>query len=116
MHPDQATESIMAFAKAHGKPFAIVPCCVFPALFPDRRVPADEEDAEEDAETEEGDEKKIQNARHVPVTQLAQLVRYLALETGGRVTHLDFQGANRVVYSTEPPRGFRTPAARAEDE
>ena len=116
MHPDQATESIMAFAKAHGKPFAIVPCCVFPALFPDRRVPADEEDAEEDAETEEGDEKKIKNARHVPVTRLAQLVRYLARETGGLVTHLDFQGANRVVYSTEPPRGFRTPAARAEDE
>jgi hypothetical protein len=116
MHPDQATESIMAFAKAHGKPFAIVPCCVFPALFPDRRVPADEEDAEEDVETEEGDEKKIINARHVPVTRLAQLVRYLARETGGRVTHLDFQGANRVVYSTEPPRGFRTPASRAEDE
>jgi hypothetical protein len=52
----------------------------------------------------------------VPVTRLAQLVRYLARETGGRVTHLDFQGANRVVYSTEPPRGFRTPASRAEDE
>ena len=29
------------------------------------------------------------------VARLAQLVRYLERETGGRVTHLDFRGANR---------------------
>ena len=37
MHPDQATEPIVDFALAHGKPFAVVPCCVFPQLFAARR-------------------------------------------------------------------------------
>ena len=30
MHPDEATEEIVDVALHHGKPFAIVPCCVFP--------------------------------------------------------------------------------------
>ena len=112
MHPDQATEGIMEFAKAHGKPFAIVPCCVFPALFPDRRVPANEsadesaadESTEDGAKTPETEPLSFGKDGGVPVTQLAQLVRYLARETGGRVARLEFQGANSVVYSTEPPR------------
>ena len=29
MHPDGATESIVDFALAHGKPFAVVPCCIY---------------------------------------------------------------------------------------
>lgn len=36
MHPDEATESIIDNAIKSGKPFAVVPCCVFPSLFPDR--------------------------------------------------------------------------------
>lgn len=36
-HPDQATESIVDFALFMGIPFAIVPCCVFPSEFPNRR-------------------------------------------------------------------------------
>ena len=117
MHPDQATEGIMEFAKAHGKPFAIVPCCVFPALFPDRRVPANESADESAADESAADESTADGAKTpeteplsfgkdggVPVTRLAQLVRYLARETGGRVARLEFQGANSVVYSTEPPR------------
>lgn len=36
MHPDQATEPIVDNAVFHGKPFAVVPCCVFPKLFPAR--------------------------------------------------------------------------------
>ena len=103
MHPDQATEGIMAFAKAHGKPFAIVPCCVFPALFPDRRVPADE--PAEDRAEDRAESAPLGKDAGVPVTRLAQLVRYLARETGGKVARLDFQGANSVVYSTEPPIG-----------
>ena len=39
MHPDQATEPIVDAALALGKPFAVVPCCVFPQLYPLRRVP-----------------------------------------------------------------------------
>ena len=36
MHPDQATEPIVDNALQLYKPFAVVPCCVFPKLFPAR--------------------------------------------------------------------------------
>ena len=35
-HPDEATESIVDVALALGKPFAVVPCCVFSRIFPRR--------------------------------------------------------------------------------
>ena len=38
LHPDQPTEAIVDMALALGKPFAVVPCCVFPTLFPERRL------------------------------------------------------------------------------
>eukprot|EP00121_Abeoforma_whisleri_P010589 Awhi_evm1s9769 len=38
MHPDEATELIVDEALKSGKPFAVVPCCVFPSLFPDRKL------------------------------------------------------------------------------
>ena len=37
-HVPQATEPIVDLALRHGKPFAVVPCCVFPNLFPTRRT------------------------------------------------------------------------------
>mmetsp|Transcript_10165 Transcript_10165/g.15156 ORF Transcript_10165/g.15156 Transcript_10165/m.15156 type:complete len:329 (+) Transcript_10165:285-1271(+) len=37
-HPDQATEACIDLAMCLGVPFCIVPCCVFPSAFPDRRV------------------------------------------------------------------------------
>ena len=37
MHPDQATEAVVDAALRLGKPFAVVPCCVFAAEFPARR-------------------------------------------------------------------------------
>lgn len=40
MHPDQATDAVVDAALALGCPFAVVPCCVFPALFAQtRRTP-----------------------------------------------------------------------------
>ena len=39
MHPDEATGAIVELATQLGKPFAVVPCCVFAADFPDRRLP-----------------------------------------------------------------------------
>ena len=36
MHPDQATEPIVDLALRLGVPFAVVPCCVYPGLFPFR--------------------------------------------------------------------------------
>jgi len=38
LHPDQATGSIVQVASERGKPFAVVPCCVFSAEFPDRKL------------------------------------------------------------------------------
>lgn len=38
MHPDQATEPIVDLALRAGKPFAVVPCCVFPKASPNRRT------------------------------------------------------------------------------
>jgi hypothetical protein len=37
-HPDQATDACMELARALGVPYCIVPCCVFPKEFPNRRL------------------------------------------------------------------------------
>lgn len=37
MHPDQATEAIIDTSNRLGVPFALLPCCVMPSLFPWRR-------------------------------------------------------------------------------
>lgn len=38
LHSDEATELIVDAALKYGLPFAVVPCCVFPRLFPHRRL------------------------------------------------------------------------------
>ena len=38
LHPDEATEPIVATALALDLPFAVIPCCVFAASFPLRRL------------------------------------------------------------------------------
>ena len=38
LHPDECTEDILDVALTCGKSVAIVPCCVFPSLFPCRRL------------------------------------------------------------------------------
>lgn len=42
LHADGATEVIVDAALKYSKPFVVVPCCVFPNLFHDRRVYDDE--------------------------------------------------------------------------
>lgn len=37
-HPDQATEACIDLALLLRVPFCVVPCCVFPSLFPERRL------------------------------------------------------------------------------
>lgn len=39
LHPDEATEAIVDAALRHRRAFAVVPCCVFGKLFPNRRMP-----------------------------------------------------------------------------
>ena len=41
LHPDQATGAIVDCGLVLNKPWAVVPCCVFPSLFPARVRPSD---------------------------------------------------------------------------
>ena len=76
MHPDQATEPVVDAAIALGKPFAVVPCCVFPELFPARRT-----------------------ADGSPVRTYVEFVDYLvAKHPDAKLAYLPFKGRNRVVY------------------
>ena len=102
MHPDQATEAIVDFAAKFGKPFAVVPCCVFPQLFPHRTVPAGG-DRDGDGDGDDTPVDGVGDGKVTPVTERRQLVRYLARKTKGDVAFLDFEGANQVVYSVAPP-------------
>ena len=88
MHPDEATEPIVDMALAAGKPFAVVPCCVFPSLFPHRRLPAAK--AEEGSGGGGGD----------PVRTHEQFVRYLCAKRAGiRTERIEgLPGRNVVVY------------------
>ena len=80
MHPDQATEPIVDQALARGKPFAVVPCCVFAreaaAAGLERRTP-------------EGKE----------VSTYEELLEYLAAKDPGiQRAYLGFRGRNCVLY------------------
>ena len=78
MHPDQATEPIIDAALQLGKPFAVVPCCVYPNLFPSRRLPNGE-----------------------PVVSYDDFIQYLlAKDDSIQVQYLNFQGRNRVLFRT----------------
>ena len=82
MHPDAATESILDFALATNKPFAIVPCCVFATDSPWRLL----------------DGKAV--------TTTADFIRYLARKDPLRiaVADLPFEGKNVVLYSRPSTR------------
>jgi hypothetical protein len=71
----QAAEFIIDLAQASGKPFAIVPCCVYSAAFPGRCLP---------------------DGR--PVKKYDDLIDYLVSRNPGRikVADLQFEGRNKV--------------------
>ena len=95
MHPDQATEPIVDVALRLGRPFAVVPCCVFAREFP-RQLP-------------DG----------TWVTTYAQLLDYLQAKAPGiRRTHLAFVGRNVVLYhyGAHPPPGCVECDADEEEE
>ena len=81
LHPDQATEPIVKLALRLDVPFAILPCCVMPKLFPDRK------------QKRHGD----------PVRSHSAFCQYLLdMASSGsqfRVDYLDFIGRNKVIYS-----------------
>ena len=85
LHPDQATDAAVDFALAHGKPFAVVPCCTYARDFPHRRLPP-------------GPGRPKGGG---PVTTHAHLVEYLLAKAPGVIKSetLPFEGKNVVVYS-----------------
>jgi len=76
LHPDECTEDILDVALTCGKSVAIVPCCVFPSLFPLRRF--------KDGRT---------------VTSYSEFLDYL-LEKDPRLhqAELPVEGKNQVIY------------------
>jgi len=82
LHPDQATEPIVKLALVLEVPFAILPCCVMPKLFPHRK------------QKRHGDPVRSYSA-------FCQYLLDLAPTRGTRfsVDHLDFIGRNKVIYS-----------------
>ena len=85
LHPDQATDAAVDFALAHGKPFAVVPCCTYARDFPHRRRPP-------------GPGRPKGGG---PVTTHAHLVEYLLAKAPGviKCETLPFEGKNVVVFS-----------------
>lgn len=87
LHPDQATEPIVDLALRLNVPFAIVPCCVMPSLFPFRK------------------QRRYNND---PVRSYSAFCRYLldmaptssegGEEGGFDVDYLPFVGRNKVIY------------------
>jgi len=77
LHPDEATEPIVDTALYFQLPFAVLPCCVFSALFPDRRL----------------------SDGSVPTTY-DQFCTYLMEKSDTiRSVYLPFLGRNRVLYT-----------------
>ena len=71
----------MRAALSYGKPFAVVPCCVFPSLHPSRR---------------------LADGRHV--STYAHFCRYLMelAGSGCESALLPFEGRNRVIFMRSP--------------
>ena len=77
MHPDEATEAAVDWSVEHGRPFFVVPCCVFARLFPHRKF------------KETG----------LPVQTQSEFVEYLGRKhQHAQMETLDFDGANKCVY------------------
>lgn len=107
MHPDQATEPAVEVALGIGVPFAVVPCCVFPSLFLDRRVEALGDEPRCRAITAEwspGTRPGPGTCKTVAVRTYNQFVRYLQIKTRSAdrecaIDFLPFRGKNAVLYS-----------------
>lgn len=101
MHPDEATEPLVVTAIAHCISFAVVPCCVFSQVHPERRHCG------------------------LPVRTLGEFCQYLSAlgcDAGWRVQsmNLGFEGRDRVLFARPPrlaPDGrFCSPASRLMSE
>jgi hypothetical protein len=90
LHPDQATDFILDFALEFKKPFTIIPCCVFPTLFANRRFSGKMPMAQL---CEEPGEEQTH-----PVLSYPDLVQYLVERGRAQLATLPFEGANLAVF------------------
>ncbi|KAI9350802.1 hypothetical protein BDR26DRAFT_851532, partial [Obelidium mucronatum] len=78
-HPDQATDAIVNVGLEKRIPWVVVPCCVFPRLFPHRVWPG----------IKEG-----------PVDTTDKLIDWIKAKNAGICeARLDFEGRNRVLFN-----------------
>jgi len=89
LHSDGATEPLVKLALKHKKPFAVVPCCVFPNTNVHRRIP---DPAATEASRKGGG----------LVRTYSQFVAWLQALAPDQIRRaiLDFEGRNVVLYST----------------
>lgn len=93
LHPDQAAEYAVRLALALRKPFAVVPCCVYSAEFPRRRLDSG-----------------------ALVRSYEDLLQYLqALDPRIQREELDFEGKRTVIYMTVAALNGGAPADVAAD-
>jgi len=106
LHPDQATEPIVRAALKAGKPFAVIPCCVFGRDNPHRRLPcalADSSEKEHGAAAKENVNGEDDDSTR-PVTSYDDFVTWLStLHPQIETTWLNFEGMNRVLFWRGPP-------------
>ena len=113
MHPDQATEHIVSCALALGKPWAVVPCCVFSREFPDRKLynyDSSAAAAVRPVRLSRGDSDCVPatSAPSTAVVEFSEFVEYLRrkpMELGqqrANQIYLPWQGKNSVVYARSP--------------
>ena len=82
-HPDQATEPCIDLAMLLGVPFCVVPCCVFPSEFPDRRLRLSPSVMQQQMQRSDGDDRNgndddyKQEEQLVPVRNYNQFLDYL---------------------------------------
>ncbi|CAO3569907.1 unnamed protein product [Mortierella alpina] len=108
LHPDQATEPIVRAALKAGKPFAVIPCCVFSRDNLHRRLPripsssdttSDFSSVSQDGPLHADEEDMLTR----PVTSYEDFVTWLStLHPGIETTWLNFEGMNRVLYWRGP--------------
>jgi hypothetical protein len=90
LHADGATEAIVKTALTYNKPFVVVPCCVFPNLFPQRMV-----QQKNDNNNNNNDEEQVL----VPVRTTEQFCQYLlSMDPRLQTAILPFQGRNVAIF------------------
>jgi len=93
LHPDECTEDIVDVALKYNLPFAIVPCCVFPDLFPSRQLTFTKKN-KTNTESFGRSEKE-----YLPVRNYSEFLHYLMDKSDSfSMATLPFEGKNTVIY------------------